>query len=109
MNIISGTIGVLMFEIHFHIHKGSISIFVSKVYQGRKTNHYNYGIHLEYYGWGIYYGKKEYFHWFRKYADQNRLNREQAEKEWKEWEESAEYKELLKGEKKIGKKNLKVK
>jgi hypothetical protein len=49
-------------------------------------------VHIEYYGWGIYYGKNEYFKWFPKYAEKNRLKREKREKEYKE---SEEYKKLF--------------
>jgi len=88
----SFTISIWRFELHFHITIHSISFFLRLKYNGLLTNHYYYGVHIEYYGWGIYYGKNEYFKWFPKYAEKNRLKREKREKEYKE---SEEYKKLF--------------
>lgn len=77
MNIINFSIKIFSIEFHSHLSLfkksdsgfniiDSISIFI-KLDKKKSYNNYTYGIHFEYYGWGIYYGRKEYFKWNKYY------------------------------------------
>jgi hypothetical protein len=87
---VSINIKIWIFEFYIHIYWKHFSIFIK--FNLRPYISYTYGFNIEYFGWGIYYGRKEYFKWFKKYAEEKRIRDEQLEREWKE---SEEYKKLF--------------